>query len=242
MTVGLFIPCIMDQLFPQTAFNVVKVLERAGCEVRYNPEQTCCGQIAFNSGHWDDAKFLGDKFLYNYPEEIPIVSPSASCISMVRKSYDDLFTNTKNHNRCRSVQSNCYELSDFLVNVLKKDYFGAEMEIKAVYHDACGALHGCGIKSEPRQLLSQVGGFQLLESSDSEVCCGFGGSFAHKFGDISSAMAEQKVENALEKGAEAIISTDSSCLLHLQTYIDKKKLPLKTLHLADVISHGWPNI
>ena len=240
--VELFIPCFMDQLYPDTAFNTVKLLERAGCEVIYNVEQTCCGQPAYNAGFWDNAKSIGQKFLSDFNEEHPIVSPSASCVGMVRNGFDDLFTNSMEHNKCRSIQRNIFEISDFLVNVLHQDYFGAELVGTAVYHDSCAALRECNIKKEPRALLSHVGGLQLVEMRDQETCCGFGGTFAVKFEGISSAMAEQKVKNALAVKAEYIISTDSSCLLHLQAYIDKHQLPIKTMHLVDVLTSGWANI
>lgn len=242
MTVEVFIPCFIDQLFPQTAFNTIKVLEKAGCKVIYNPEQTCCGQPAYNAGFWDEAKKTGGKFLNDFSEENYIVSPSASCTGMVKHGFNDLFTNTITHNRCRSIQRNIYELSDFLVNVLRKDYFGAELEGRAVYHDSCSGLRDCHIKEEPRQLLNNVEGLELVEMRDTDMCCGFGGTFAVKFESISSAMTEQKVNNALEMEADYIISTDSSCLLQIQAYIDKKQIPLKTLHLADVLANGWANI
>lgn len=242
MTIEVFIPCFIDQLFPKTAFNTIKVLEKAGCKVIYNPEQTCCGQPAYNAGFWDEAKKTGAKFLNDFSEENYIVSPSASCTGMVKHGFNDLFTNTITHNRCRSIQRNIYELSDFLVNVLRKDYFGAELEGRAVYHDSCSGLRDCHIKEEPRQLLKNVEGLDLVEMRDTDMCCGFGGTFAVKFESISSAMTEQKVHNALEMEAEYIISTDSSCLLQIQAYIDKKQIPLKTMHLADVLANGWANI
>jgi L-lactate dehydrogenase complex protein LldE len=161
---------------------------------------------------------------------------------MVKNYYNDLFTNTTAHNKCRAIQSNIYELSEFLVNILQVDYFGAELEGKAVYHDSCAALRECKIKSEPRQLLAKVHGLDLVPLRDNETCCGFGGTFAVKFDAISTAMAQQKVNNALEAEAEYIISTDASCLLHIQSYIDKNNLPLKTMHLADVLAHGWGNV
>jgi len=242
MKIELFIPCFMDQLYPDTAFNVVKVLQKAGCEVSYNPAQTCCGQPAFNAGFWDEAKTVGNKFLDDFSEDSVIVSPSASCTGMVRNYYNDLFTNTAVHNKCRAIQGNIYELSDFLVNILQIDYFGAELDGRAVYHDSCSGLRECHIKTEPRQLLSKVLGLELVHLNDNEVCCGFGGTFAVKFDAISSAMAQQKVDNAIAAGAEYIISTDASCLLHLQGYIDKNQLPIKTMHLADVLAHGWGNV
>lgn len=242
MKIELFIPCFIDQLFPNTAFNTVKVLEKAGCTVEYNPNQTCCGQPAFNAGFWDDAKEVGSKFLNDFSEDKYIVSPSASCTGMVKNYYSDLFTNTAMHNKCRNIQSNIHELSDFLVNVISRDNFGAELDGRAVFHDSCSGLRECKIKDEPRQLLSKVLGLDLIELKDSSTCCGFGGTFAVKFDAISSAMAQQKVENALAVDAEYIISTDASCLLQLQGYIDKNNLPIKTMHLVDVLASGWGNI
>lgn len=242
MKTELFIPCFIDQLFPETAFNTVKILEKAGCTVEYNPEQTCCGQPAFNAGFWDDAKIVGRKFLNGFSEDSVIVAPSASCTGMVKNYYNDLFTNTVDHNKCRAVQGSIYELSDFLVNILNVDYFGAELDGRAVYHDSCAALRECHIKQEPRQLLSKVLGLELVDLPQGETCCGFGGTFAVKFDAISSAMAQQKVDNALSVGAEYIISTDASCLMHLQSYIDKNNIAIKCMHLADVLAHGWGNV
>lgn len=240
--VELFIPCFIDQLYPETAFNTVKLLEKAGCDVIYNTDQTCCGQPAYNAGFWDDAKTIGQKFLNDFNDIHPIVSPSASCVGMVRGGYDDLFTNSIEHNKCRSIQRNIFEISDFLVNVLQKEYFGAELVGTAVYHDSCSALRECKIKDEPRRLLSHVGGLEIVEMRDQETCCGFGGTFSVKFEGISTAMAEQKVQNAMNVKADYIISTDSSCLLQLQAYIEKNQLPIKTMHLVDVLTSGWANI
>lgn len=242
MNVELFIPCFIDQLFPETAFNTIKVLEKAGCKVSYDPAQTCCGQPAFNAGFWDDAKAVGSKFLNDFSGDKPIVTPSASCTGMVKNYYNDLFTNTAAHNKCRAIQGYIFELSDFLVNVMQVDYFGAELEGKAVYHDSCAGLRECHIKEEPRKLLEKVHGLEIADLKDGETCCGFGGTFAVKFDSISTAMAQQKVDNAVAAGAEFIISTDASCLIHLQSYINAQMIPIKTYHLADVLAMGWGNV
>ncbi|WP_421939476.1 (Fe-S)-binding protein [Pedobacter sp.] len=239
MKVELFVPCFVDQLYPETAFNTLRLLEKSGCVVSYNSKQTCCGQPAYNAGYWDEAKQVGTKFLSDFTENTYVVAPSASCVGMIKSGYNDLFTNTIVHNKCRSLQSNIWELSDFLVNVAKKDYFGAELEGKAVYHDSCSALRECKIKDEPRQLLSKVHGLEMIEMEDTDMCCGFGGTFAVKFDAISSAMAEQKVNHALAQNADYIISTDLSCLLHLQGYIEKNNIAIKTMHIADVLTNGW---
>ncbi len=240
--VELFIPCLMDQLCPDTAFNTVKLLEKAGCKVIYNPQQTCCGLPAYHAGFWDEAKKVGLHFLKNFGAEKYIVSPSASCTGMVRKGYNDLFTNSTEHNKCRSIQRHIFEISDFLVNVLKQEYFGAELVGTAVYHDSCSALRACYIKEEPRKLLSHVGGLEIREMRAQETCCGFGDTFSIKFEGISAAMAAQKIKNAQAVQADYIISTDVSCLLQLQAYINKHHIPIKTIHLVDVLTSGWANI
>lgn len=239
MQVELFVPCFIDQLFPDTAFNTLRLLEKAGCTVQYNPEQTCCGQPAFNAGFWDEAKAVAEKFLDDFSGQHYIVSPSGSCTGMVKGYYGELFTNSAAHNKCKDIQSKVIELSDFLVNVVHKEDFRAVLNARAVYHDACGALRECGVKESPRRLLRNVEGLELVEMNDCETCCGFGGTFAVKFEPISTAMAQQKVDNALAAKAEYIISTDASCLMHIQGYIDKHNLPLRTLHLADVLTMGW---
>jgi L-lactate dehydrogenase complex protein LldE len=239
MNVQLFIPCFVDQLYPQTAFNMIRVLEKAGCKVSYNPSQTCCGQPAFNAGFWDDAREVCTKFIKEFNSGLPIVAPSASCVGFVRNYYSKLFDNSSYYNDVKLISQNTFELSDFLVNQLGKTDFGASLKGKATYHDSCAGLRECRIKNEPRQLLQQVKGLEIIEMADVETCCGFGGTFAVKFESISIAMAEQKVEHALATGAKYIISTDLSCLMHLQGYIDNRNYDLKTLHIADVLASGW---
>ena len=239
MKVQLFIPCFVDQLYPQTAFNMIRVLEKAGCQVQYNPSQTCCGQPAFNAGFWDDAREVCSKFLRDFDPRIPIVAPSASCVGFVKNYYTKLFDNSSVHNEVKAVSQHIFELSDFLVNRIGFTDFNASLPGTATYHDSCAGLRECGIKQEPRLLLSKVSGLEIKELQDVETCCGFGGTFAVKFEPVSVAMAEQKVEHALETGADFLISTDLSCLMHLQGYIDNKQHPIKTMHLADVLASGW---
>lgn len=239
MKVQIFIPCFVDQLYPQTAFNMVKVLEKVGCEVEYNANQTCCGQPAFNAGFWDASKEVCSKFMDDFSGDAYIVAPSASCVGFVRNYYMKMFENSSRHNDIRDLQKRTFELTDFLVNICKIDNVGASLHTRATYHDSCAALRECRIKKEPRQLLSNVTGLQLSEMDDVETCCGFGGSFAVKFEPISIGMADQKVMNALKTGAECIISTDMSCLMHLDGYIRHKKLNIQTMHIADVLASGY---
>lgn len=239
MNVQLFIPCFVDQLYPDTAFNMVKVLRKAGCTVDYNVNQTCCGQPAFNAGFWDEAKAVCGKFIDDFSGADYVVAPSASCIGFVRNYYTKLFDNSSRHNEVKDLQKRTFEFTEFLVNVLKVENFGASLHTKATYHDSCAGLRECRIKQEPRKLLSNVEGLQLVEMNDVETCCGFGGTFAVKFNSISIGMADQKALNARDTGAECIISTDHSCLMHLDGYIKKKGLGLQTMHIADVLASGW---
>ncbi|HEX5552820.1 MAG TPA: (Fe-S)-binding protein [Chitinophagaceae bacterium] len=239
MNVQLFIPCFVDQIYPGTGFNMVKVLEKCGCVVDYNPDQTCCGQPAFNAGYWDEAKAVGHKFLKDFHGYDYIVSPSASCTGFVRNYYGKLFDNSASHNEMKLVQKNLFEFTEFLTKVLHVTDVGATLEGVATYHDSCAGLRECKIKSEPRTLLDHVQGLEIREMTDVETCCGFGGTFAVKYEPISSGMADQKINNALATGADYIISTDLSCLMHLAGYIEKRGLNLKTMHIADVLASGW---
>ncbi len=239
MNVQIFIPCFVDQLYPDTGFNMVKVLEKAGCTVSYNSNQTCCGQAAFNAGYWEDAKSVCQKFLKDFNGTDYIVGPSASCVGFVRNYYNTLFDNSSLHHQVQDMNKRIFEFSEFMTDILGVDDVGASLPGKATYHDSCAALRECKIKDGPRRLLAKVKGLSLTEMNDVETCCGFGGTFAVKFDAISVGMGEQKVENAIATGAEYLISTDLSCLMHLQGYIKTKGYALKTLHLADVLASGW---
>lgn len=239
MKVQIFIPCFVDQLFPETAFNMIKVLEKLGCEVEYNPNQTCCGQPAFNAGYWEESRSVCTKFIKDFSGSDYIVAPSASCIGFLKNHYHKLFDNSSLHNEVKDLSKRSYEFTAFLTEVLGITKVGAKFPGKATYHDSCAALRECGIAEGPRKLLSEVEGLELVELKDNETCCGFGGTFAVKFEPISVAMADQKVQNAKDTGADFIISTDLSCLMHLQGYMDKNGVPLKTFHIADVLAKGW---
>ena len=198
MEVDIFIPCFIDQVYPETGLNMVKVLEKAGVKVHYNTNQTCCGQMAFNSGFWDEARTLGQKFIEDFSRGRPVVGPSASCIGYVKNYYDELFFNSAVHNEYKHLQRNIFEITDFLVNVMKVTNFGSVFEHKVTYHDSCAAVNEYGLKDEPRKLLCNVKGLELVEMEESDTCCGFGGTFSVKFEPISTAMAEQKVHHALD--------------------------------------------
>ncbi len=239
MNVELFIPCFVDQLYPQVAFDMVKILERVGCTVHYNTSQTCCGQPAFNAGYWNQARDVAAKFLDDTKGAHYVVAPSASCTGFVRNYYGKLFDNSSRHNEVKDLARRAMEFTEFLTGVMNVDNVGATLEGRATYHDSCAALRECSIKEGPRRLLAGVKGLELLEMKDVETCCGFGGTFAVKFEPISIAMADQKIDHAMATGADYIISTDMSCLMHLDGRIKDRGLPLKSMHIAQVLASGW---
>lgn len=238
MKVQLFIPCFVDQMFPDTAFNMIKVLEKLDCEVVYNPNQTCCGQPAYNAGYWDECQDVATKFVDDFDSFDYIVCPSGSCTGFVRNYYDKIVKDATLA-KFSMQQPKMYEFTEFLIHVLKAGDVGASLNGVGAYHDACGALRECGIKVPPRMLLANVKGLELKEVSDSEVCCGFGGTFAVKYDPIAVGMGEQKVLNAIQSGADYIISTDLSCLMHMDGYIKRKGHKIRIMHIADVLASGW---
>lgn len=220
---------------------MIKVLEKLGCQVHYNPEQTCCGQPAYNAGYFKDASEVAEKFLTDFnTTRRYIVSPSASCVGMVCNSYEELFCKSLKNREYQELKSKVHEFSDFLVNVLGVEKVpGSRLDGVATYHDSCSALRECSIKEEPRKLLRNVEGLELREMEETDQCCGFGGTFAVKFEAISVGMSELKLEHAAKVSPDFMISTDSSCLLQLGSVANQKDVPIKMMHLADVLASGW---
>lgn len=239
MLVHVFIPCFVDQLYPDAGFNTIKVLEKAGCTVRYNPNQTCCGQPAFNAGYWGESKEVCNKFIADFTDAEYIVVPSASCTGFIRNCFPKIYDNTTNPGDVKDTMGKVYELSEFLVNILKVEDLGASLQGKATYHDSCAALRECKLQDAPMRLLKNVKGLELVPLNENETCCGFGGTFAVKFEDISVAMGEQKADNVIKTGAEILISTDLSCLMHINGVMGKKGEAVKSMHLADVLASGY---
>jgi L-lactate dehydrogenase complex protein LldE len=215
---------------------MVKVLRKLGFEVLYNENQTCCGQPAFNSGQWKEASVVATKWLGDMKKfEEQIVCPSSSCVGFVKNYLGDMFTDS---NDCQVVKEKTFEFCEFIAQYSNFEKLSISFPSKAVYHDSCAALRECKIFEAPRKLLSIVQGLELLDLPDSNQCCGFGGTFSIKFEPISVALSEKKVQNTLSVGAEYIISADLSCLLQLDAYIQKNKIPLKVLHIADLLAMG----
>ncbi|MEZ5047740.1 MAG: (Fe-S)-binding protein [Chitinophagaceae bacterium] len=238
MKIKLFIPCFVDQLYPEIGIATYKLLKKLGLDVIYNEEQTCCGQPAYNAGFLDESASVCKKFMDDFDGEDYIVSPSGSCTGFIRSSAPELLQNGIYDTKVKRVSKKIYEISEFLVDILKINDVGASFYGKATYHDACGALRECGIKTAPRTLLKHVKGLELLEMKEAETCCGFGGTFAVKYEPISIGMAQTKINSALAAGADYIISTDISCLMHIDGHIKHSGHKLKTMHIAEILAEG----
>lgn len=235
--VALFITCLGDQFFPHVGECVVRVLRRLGVDVAFNSAQTCCGQPAFNTGYREEARGVAARVLDLFDDADYVVAPSGSCTSMVKVFYPELFAGDAERLRKHAqLKERFFEFSEFLVEVLKVEDVGARFPHRVTYHDSCHLLRELGIEEQPRKLLRSVRGIDLVEMKDYKLCCGFGGTFSVKFPEISVAMGEDKLRAASETGAEYVVANDSGCLMHLAGLIHRQGLPLKTLHLAEVLA------
>jgi L-lactate dehydrogenase complex protein LldE len=235
MTVTLFIPCFVDLLYPRVGIAMVRILEKLGHSVKCPEAPACCGQPAFNTGYWDESRAVASKVIEQLKDAEVVVIASGSCGAMMKVFYPDLFAGTPHEALARRVAARCFEFSQFVVDQLGVTDLGAEFPHTVTYHDGCHSLREMRIHAAPRRLLAAVRGLRLVEMSQT-VCCGFGGTFSAKFPAISTAMGEVKCDAALDTKAEFIVSSDSSCLMHIQGLIDRRKLPLRTIHLAEILS------
>ncbi len=235
--ISLFIPCFVDQFFPKIAQNTVKILTKFGFDIYINPNQTCCGQPAFNAGYRKEAYKLAKKFLIDFSNSQLIISPVASCIGFIKRHYAKILKNTAELEIFNSLKSKMFELTDFLVNYLNVSDLGAYFPYVITYHDSCTALREYGIKKEPRILLRNVKGLRLMEMKEAETCCGFGGTFSVKMPHISTSIVEKKVKSALETEADFIVSTEASCLMNIKGFIEKNKLPIKAIHISEILAN-----
>ena len=249
MKITLFIPCFVDTFYPQTGIGMVRVLEHLGHRVDYHPELSCCGQPAFNSGYWDEARQVAGRVLDALRDAEVIVIASGSCGAMLKVFYSEIWKDTPRSGEAQDLSAKVWEFSDFLVNKLGVTDIGARFPHRVTFHDGCHGLRELGIQEQPRQLLAHVRDLELVEMGEAQTCCGFGGMFAAKFPAISTAMGEVKCDSAAQTEAEYIVSNDGSCLMHLQGLIDRrtKEAPLlrrprrmKSLHLAEVLASGLP--
>lgn len=238
MRVALFVTCLVDLMRPSVGFATIKLLESAGCTVIVPERQTCCGQPALNSGDRAAAVALAKKTISEFEGFDYVVAPSGSCADQIKNEYPGLFADDEAWRpRAERLSGQVFELTDFLANILKVQAVPGEFAGSVTYHDSCTGLRSLGIKEQPRALLAKVAGLTLKEMPASEECCGFGGTFSVKFGDISAAIAGKKCVNAQAAGADAVVGGDLGCLMNIEGKLrrmgDEKT---RVLHVAEVLA------
>ena len=238
MRVALFVTCLVDMMRPRIGFATIRLLEAAGCEVVVPETQTCCGQPAFNSGDRASAAKLAKKVIAEFETYEYVVAPSGSCADQIRNEYPGLLADEPDwHRRALSFCPRVFELTDFLTKVAKPAKLPGDFRGSITYHDSCAGLRSLGIKEQPRALLAQLPGVELREMPAAEECCGFGGTFSVKFGEISAAIAERKCTNAVTTSADAIVGGDLGCLLNLEGKLRRMgDERTRVLHVAEVLA------
>jgi L-lactate dehydrogenase complex protein LldE len=235
--VGLFVTCLVDLWRPNVGFAAVKLLEDAGCEVTVPRAQTCCGQPAYNSGDLRDTGDIARQVIATFEGFDYVVAPSGSCAAMIKLHYPLLFsTDARWQDRAQALAERCYELLSFLTDVLAVGDVGARFEKTVTYHDSCAGLRELGVREQPRALLAAVSGLQLAEMKDTEVCCGFGGTFCVKYPDISARMVCDKLKNIESSGAGTVLGGDLGCLLKIAGRLRRERSAVKVYHAAEILA------
>lgn len=236
--VGLFVTCLVDLMRPRIGFAALKLLEGAGCDVIVPDTQTCCGQPAWNSGDAPGAVALAKKTIAEFEGFDYVVAPSGSCGDHIRTEYPVLLAEEAQwHGRATALASRTYELTDFLARVLKIDGVPGDFQGAVTYHDSCTGLRSMGIKAQPRALLAKLKGLELKEMNACEECCGFGGTFSVKFGEVSAAIAERKCDNILASGAGTVVGGDLGCLLNIEGKLRRMgNESIRVRHVAELLA------
>lgn len=234
--IGLFVTCLVDLMRPSVGFAAVKLLEDAGCIVEA-PVQTCCGQPAYNSGDRGTTRDLAIQMIETFQDFDYVVAPSGSCAGMIKKHYPELFEEDPNWRaKADALAAKTHELTSFLVDVLGVTQVEASFEGAVTYHDSCSGLRELGVKAQPRKLLSSVKGITLVEMSDSDVCCGFGGTFAVKYSDISGSIVETKTRNVEASQAPTLLAGDLGCLMNMAGKLSRDGKPIAVRHVAEILA------
>ncbi len=238
MRIALFITCYNDLLFPEVGQATVRLLRRLGHDVEFPAEQTCCGQMHFNSGYQDACIPLVERFVDVFAGYDMVVTPSGSCAAMVRHHFGVVADLTKGDlpKRVATVAPRVYELSEFLVDILGLTDVGARFPHTVAFHPTCHSTRLLGVGDRPTRLLRGVEGLTLVDLPRSEACCGFGGTFAVKNADTSVAMGLDKVDDVLGSGAEVLTAGDTSCLMHIGGLLSRRRSPVRIMHLAEILA------
>jgi L-lactate dehydrogenase complex protein LldE len=237
--VSMFIPCTVDLFLPHVGEATASLLQRAGVKPVYHQGQTCCGQPAMNSGYVREAKKAAKHFIELFENDEAVVSPSGSCTSMVKHHYPEILSDEPQwFRRATELAPRVYELSQYLVDVLKVEDFGAAFKGKVAYHESCHILRGLGISEQPKKLISAVKGAQLVPMNQSDFCCGFGGEFSAHYADISESMLQDKVRNFIDSGADMLLLCEPGCLLNIGGYMSRNFPGKKVMHLANFLANN----
>lgn len=235
MRVSLFVTCLVDTFYPQVGASAVRLLRRLGVDVDFPSEQTCCGQPAYNSGYSADARAAAQRLIHAFRDSQWVVGPSGSCVAMIRQYYPRLFAGHPFEEQARQFAEKTYELSQFIVDVLGVTDLGGSFEGVATYHTSCHMTRGLGVKEAPLTLLRNVRGLDLVDLPLAEECCGFGGTFAVKMAGLSTAMADDKLDNVAKTQAQYLIGGDMACLMHLSGRLEKRGMPVKVMHWVELL-------
>ena len=242
LKVSLFITCLADHFYPEVGEAVVHLLRRYGCTVDFPPNQTCCGQPAWNTGLEDEAKAFARSYIETFENSEYVVMPSGSCAGHVRYFYPQMFKDDKAmFKRACAVADKTYEFSEFMVKVLKVTDVGATFPATVVFHNNCHMQRELGVKEEPLQLLRSVKDLVLVDNPRYDLCCGFGGAFSVKMPEISTAMADERLGIYVSTKADIVVSCDGGCLMHMGGRAERQGLPVKTMHLAQLLWEGVRN-
>ncbi len=235
--VTLFIQCIIDSLYPEVAEAMVTVLERLGFKVVCPPDQTCCGQPAYNSGYHAEARAAARHFLRVFRDAQVIVCPSGSCVNMVRHHYGNLFApDTEFKALAGRIAARTFEFTEFLVDVINIESVGARYNGSVTYHDSCHLLRGIKVAEQPRKLIKKVIGLDFIEMNNSDRCCGFGGAFSAKYPEISTAMVDEKAHHIIKSKADAVIGCDMGCLMNIKGRLNRIGSDIKVRHIAQLLA------
>ncbi len=242
MKASLFVTCVVDQLYPEIGESTVRVLRRLGVDVDFPEAQTCCGQPAFNSGFRSDAKPLARRFLDTFEGADAVVIPSGSCTAMVRVFYPELFHDEPAlAARVDAVAGKTFEFTEFIVDVLGVTGLPGNLDAPrrtVTYHEGCHLRREIGVTTQPRALIEAAPGVDLVEMRQAEVCCGFGGTFAVKYADISGAMLADKVRDVADTGADEVVACDSTCLMQIGGGLEKRRMSARPLHVAQLLDEA----
>ncbi|WP_134698486.1 (Fe-S)-binding protein [Ammoniphilus sp. YIM 78166] len=239
MKVSLFVTCLVDGIYPHVGEAMARLLARHGVKLDFPEVQTCCGQPAFNSGYWEDARGAAITLLDAFEDSDFVISPSGSCVGMIHHNYERLFENDNVLlERAKKLMDKTYEFTQFLVQVLGVKDLGAYFPHKVTYHPSCHGTRLLGVKNEPLELLKHVRGLELVPLPFGEDCCGFGGTFAVKMSDISGAMVEEKAQHVMETEAEVLVGLDMGCLMNIGGHLHYKGKPLRVMHLVELLYEG----